>query len=118
MAKKILVVDDSAMMRKMIAKVLGENGFDVVGEASTGEQAVDLFGVLRPDVVTMDITMRGLDGLAAAREIKRLDPAARILFLSNLDKSKYQAEVDGVGGLGLVNKHKPADIVKLIEAAG
>ncbi len=117
MAKKILVVDDSAMMRKMIAKVLGEQGYEVVGEASTGEQSVELYASLHPDVVTMDITMRGMDGLAAAKEIKRFDSAAKILFLSNLDKSKYQAEVDSVGGLGLVNKHKPAEIVKLIEAA-
>jgi len=115
MGKRILVVDDSAMMRKMIAKVLKENGHQVVGEGTNGEEAVSLYQSLRPDMVTMDITMRGMDGLSAGREIKKIDPGARILFLSNLDEDKYRDQANQIG-VGLVNKHRSVDILALVNA--
>lgn len=113
---RILIVDDSAMMRKMIAKTLQGGGHEVVGEASSGEQAIELFNRLSPDMVTMDITMRGMDGFEAARAILAQQSDAKILFLSNLDDEKYGAEVSQIGGLGLVTKHKPADILALINS--
>lgn len=115
MAKRVLVVDDSAMMRKMIAKVIGDAGHQVAGEATNGEEAIGLFERLRPDLVTMDITMRGMDGLSAAREIKKRDPSARILFLSNLDEDKYRDQATQLG-IGLVNKHRSAEIIDLVNA--
>ncbi len=115
MGKKILIVDDSMMMRKMIVKVLEDAGHKVVGEATNGEQAVELYGTVSPEIVTMDITMRGMDGLTAAKEIFKIDPQARILFLSNLNEDKYGAEIDAIGGVGLVNKHKAAEILSMVD---
>lgn len=106
MGKRILVVEDSTMMRRIIVKVLKNAGHDVVGEASSGQEALDLYRELKPDLVTMDITMRGMDGIAASKEIMSFDSEAKILILSNLDEEKYRDEVDKIGAIGLVNKHK------------
>lgn len=114
MSSRVLIVDDSSMMRKMIAKVLQPAGHEVVGEARNGLEAVEMFASLRPDYVTMDITMRDMDGLTAAREILRMDPGARIIFLSNLDEGKYHQETEGIGAIGFVSKHKAKDILDLM----
>ncbi|RLA46380.1 MAG: hypothetical protein DRR06_05160 [Gammaproteobacteria bacterium] len=114
MGKRILVVEDSTMMRRIIMKVLREAGHEVVGEASSGQNALELYQELKPDLVTMDITMRGMDGIAASREILNSDKNARILILSNLDEEKYREEVDRIGVIGLVNKHKTDQILELV----
>lgn len=72
MANRILIVDDAAFMRMMIRDILVKNGFEVVGEAQDGSQAIEKFKELRPDLITMDITMPEMDGIAALKEIKRL----------------------------------------------
>lgn len=70
MANRILIVDDAAFMRMMIRDILSKNGFEVVGEAQDGSQAIEKFKELRPDLITMDITMPEMDGIAALKEIK------------------------------------------------
>ena len=114
MSKRILVVDDSSMMRKMITNILNPPGHIVVGEAKNGEEAVAMYQELKPDLVTMDITMRGMYGLTAAKEILRTDSEALIIFLSNLDEEKYRDEVEEMGAVGFVNKYKAADILEMI----
>lgn len=114
MGKRILIVEDSTMMRRVIAKVLKEAGHEIVGEAGSGAEALELYPQLQPDLVTMDITMRGMDGITAAREIMQRYSDARILILSNLDEDKYRDEVDRIGAIGLVNKHKSEQILELI----
>ena len=71
MGERILVVDDAAFMRMMIKDILVKNGFDVVGEAADGAQAIEKFQELKPDLVTMDITMPEMDGISALKEIKK-----------------------------------------------
>ena len=115
MSKRILIVDDSSMMRKMIAKTLQPPGHVIVGEAKNGLEAIELYKSLKPDIVTMDITMREMDGLTAAKEILRYDPSAHILFLSNLDEEKYRAEVERLGAMGFANKHKAKELLDMIE---
>lgn len=114
MSKRILVVDDSSMMRKMIANILNPPGHIVIGQAKSGEEAVEMYRELQPDLVTMDITMRGMDGITAAREILNLDANAQIIFLSNLNEEKYKTEVEEMGAVGFVNKYKAAEILDLI----
>lgn len=71
MANRILIVDDAAFMRMMIRDILTKNGFEVVGEAQDGAQAIEKYKELRPDLITMDITMPEMDGIAALKEIKK-----------------------------------------------
>ena len=70
----VLVVDDSALIRKMLIKLLNENGYQVVGEATNGEEGVELYKELEPDIVTLDITMPVMDGVTALKKIKEYDP--------------------------------------------
>jgi two-component system chemotaxis response regulator CheY len=114
MGKTILVVDDSSMMRKMIKQTLIGAGHTVVGEAKSGDDAVALYQDLTPELVTMDITMRGMDGIAAAKAILALDVDAKIVMLSNLDEEKFSQEAEQVGAKGYINKHKTAEILDLI----
>lgn len=114
MSKRILVVEDSTMMRKVIVKTLRDAGHEVVGEAANGTEALELYERLRPDLVTMDITMRGMDGITAAKEILSRDSMARILILSNMDEDKYRGEAERIGAIGLVNKHKSEQILALV----
>ena len=115
MGKTILVVDDSSIMRKMIKQTLIGAGHTVVGEAKSGEDAVVLFQGLSPELVTMDITMRGMDGIAAAKAILKFDAGARIIMLSNLDEDKFSKEAAQIGAKGYINKHKTAEILALID---
>lgn len=115
MSKRVLVVDDSSMMRKMIVKLLQPPGHVVVGQAKNGIEAIELYKELQPDIVTMDITMRDMDGLAAAKEILRHDKSAHIIFLSNLDEEVYRAEVERLGAKGFASKHKAREILDMIE---
>ena len=115
MGKTILVVDDSSIMRKMIKQTLIGAGHCVVGEAKNGGEAIDLYQGLEPDLVTMDITMRGMDGIAAAKAILEYDAGARIIMLSNLDEDKFSKEAAKIGARGYINKHKTAAILDLIE---
>jgi two-component system chemotaxis response regulator CheY len=116
MGKKILVVDDSSIMRKMIRQTLRGQQYTVAGEAKNGKDAVEMYKALRPDIVTMDITMRDMDGFEAAKEILSVDPQARIIFLSNLDEDKYSQDAKRLGAVGYVNKHNAKAIVDLIES--
>lgn len=77
----LLVVDDAAFMRMRCTKLLTENGYSVV-EAENGLQAVQKYQELRPDGVLLDITMPEMDGLTALKEIKKLDPNARVAMVT------------------------------------
>lgn len=79
MGNRILVVDDAAFMRMMVKDILTKNGYEVIGEASDGRQAVEKFQELQPDLVTLDITMPELDGIEALKKIRELDPNARVI---------------------------------------
>lgn len=116
MAKRVLIVDDSSIMRKMVQKTLESENHDIVGQAKNGKEAVELYKSLKPDVVTMDITMREMDGFAAAREILKFDDTAKIIFLSNLDEEKYSKDAEKIGATGYVNKHKSKEILDLIRS--
>jgi two-component system, chemotaxis family, chemotaxis protein CheY len=82
--KKVLVVDDSSFMRLSIKTALEKNGFDVVGQAVNGIEAIKRYKELHPDLVTMDITMPEMEGLDALKEIIKYDPNAKVVMLSAL----------------------------------
>ena len=77
----ILVVDDAAFMRMRCAKLLIEHGYEVV-EAENGVQAIDLYQKIKPDGVLLDITMPEMDGITALKELRKIDPDARIAMVT------------------------------------
>ncbi|MBU2701431.1 two-component system chemotaxis response regulator CheY [Sporomusaceae bacterium BoRhaA] len=81
---RILIVDDSLMMRKTLRNFLEKAGHEIVGEALNGEQAILSYSKCQPELVTMDITMPGLGGIEAIRRIIQVDPAANIVVVSSL----------------------------------
>lgn len=115
MGMRVLVVDDSGFMRKRIVEELRGQGHSIVGEAKSGNEAVQLYRTLRPDLVTMDITMRDKDGITAAKEILGEDPSANILFLTILTDERYKAEAERLGAKGFLNKTDHLSIAKVIE---
>lgn len=80
--KKVLIVDDASFMRLSLRTMLQNNGFEIVGEAENGVQAVKMYSNLKPDIVTMDITMPDMDGIQALKAILGLDKTAKIIMLS------------------------------------
>src|SRR4051812_25607105 len=81
-AHRILIADDSAFMRRMLASILSAAGFDVVGEARDGDEAVALCARLRPDAMTLDLAMPGLDGLAVLTALQGTPPAVVVSAFS------------------------------------
>lgn len=78
----VLIVDDAAFMRLSIKMMLESNGFEVVGEAADGVEAIKQYVVCKPDIVTMDITMPNLTGIEALKAIRKQDPNAKVVMVS------------------------------------
>ena len=111
MANRILIVDDAAFMRMMIKDILTKNGYEVVGEANDGAQAVEKYKELKPDLVTMDITMPELDGIAALKEIKKLDPQAKVIMCSAMGQQAMVMDAIQAGAKDFIVKPFQADRV-------
>ncbi|EJL47082.1 chemotaxis protein CheY [Brevibacillus agri] len=111
MSNKVLIVDDAAFMRMMIKEILSKNGYSVVGEASDGAQAVEKYKELGPDLVTMDITMPEMDGISALKEIKKLDPNARVIMCSAMGQQAMVIDAIQAGAKDFIVKPFQADRV-------
>ncbi|WP_144509247.1 response regulator [Bacillus sp. FJAT-22090] len=114
MSKRILIVDDAAFMRMMIKDILSKNGFEVVGEAADGIQAIEKYAELKPDLVTMDITMPEMDGIAALKEIKAKDSNATIIMCSAMGQQAMVIDAIQAGAKDFIVKPFQAD--RVIEA--
>lgn len=114
MANRILIVDDAAFMRMMIRDILTKNGYEVCGEANDGAQAIERFKELRPDLVTMDITMPEMDGINALKEIKKLDANAKVIMCSAMGQQAMVIDAIQAGAKDFIVKPFQAD--RVIEA--
>jgi DNA-binding NarL/FixJ family response regulator len=107
---RILLADDHTLFRQGIRTLISaEQDMEVVGEASNGGEAVDRAGEIRPDVVLMDIGMPGMSSFEATRQIKKVRPETKILFLTMYDDEDYLVEGMEVGASGYVLKDSPAN---------
>jgi two-component system chemotaxis response regulator CheY len=93
----VLVVDDSLLLRNIIKNQLSAQGYEIIGEAKNGEEAVKLFKEKNPDIVTMDITMDGMNGLDAAKEILTNDASAKIIMVSALGEDEIMSKAIKLG---------------------
>jgi len=109
--KKVLIVDDAAFMRLTLKKILEENGFEVVGEAVNGVDAVQKYFTLKPDIVTMDITMPEMDGVEALEKIRSKDPNAKVVMISAVGQDTWVKRAVMNGAKGFVVKPYKEDYV-------
>lgn len=90
--KNILICDDAAFMRYHIKSMVTNNGYNVIGEAENGLEAVRKYKELKPDIVTMDITMPEMTGIEALKEIIKIDPKAKVVMLSAMEQESMVKE--------------------------
>ncbi len=112
----ILITDDAAFMRGSLKYIVEGAGHSVVGTAKDGQEALELYRKLKPDVVTLDILMRGLDGLSALEAIRKEDKTAKVIMVTALGQEEKQAEALKLGASGYIRKpFKQTDIVNEIK---
>ena len=111
MGSRILIVDDAAFMRMMIKDILTKNGYEVVAEAADGAQAVEKYKEVQPDLVTMDITMPEMDGITALKEIKKINPNAKIIMCSAMGQQAMVIDAIQAGAKDFIVKPFQADRV-------
>ncbi|HLI72558.1 MAG TPA: response regulator transcription factor [Acidimicrobiales bacterium] len=103
----VLIVDDQMPFRAAARSVVGvTKGFQVVGEASSGEEAIDKVDELHPQMVLMDINMPGMGGIAATRQITDAHPDVRVVLLSTYDEEDLPADAKTCGAAGYVHKEQ------------
>ncbi len=102
--KKVLIVDDAAFMRMAIKNILVKHAFEVVDEAENGLVGLNKYKELKPDLVTMDITMPEMTGLEALKEIIAFDPAAKIVMVSAMGQEQMVMEAIRNGAKSFIVK--------------
>jgi two-component system chemotaxis response regulator CheY len=100
----VLIVDDDALMREVLRTVLREGEFDVVGDASNGEDAADLCAKLKPDVVLLDINMPRLDGIDGLARIRANSPACKVIMISSAATVDRVRDAVAGGAAGFIVK--------------
>jgi two-component system chemotaxis response regulator CheY len=112
----ILIADDLQFIKLVLRDLLEKAGFRVVGEASNGEEAVELFQDKRPDVVLMDITMPKMDGLTALKKILKTDPGANIIMCSALGQQTLIVQALQMGAKDFIVKpFQPERVINSIK---
>ena len=116
MSQTVLICDDAIFMRTMIGDILTQAGFQIVGEAETGVQAVEKYWQYKPDLVTMDIVMPDMGGIDAVREIMKEDPSAKILMCSAMGQQALVIEAIQAGARDFVVKpFQPSRVLEAVQ---
>lgn len=117
MSKKIMVVDDSAMSRRTLRRILEGAGYDVV-EADEGMAALELYFIERPDLVFLDLVMKGMYGLDVLTKLREMDAAARVVVASADIQSSTRVLVEEAGACAFINKpFAPENVLGAVESA-
>jgi len=104
MSKKVLIVDDAPVVRHLLKNLLEKHGYTVVGEGENGNDALDKYKSLSPDIVTMDITMPDADGIVGVKNILSFDPKAKIVMITAIDQRKFLLEAIKAGATDYIVK--------------
>jgi two-component system chemotaxis response regulator CheY len=113
--KRVLVIDDAMFMRLMLKDILTKHGFEVIGEAENGVQAIQKYKELKPDIVTMDIVMPEMDGITAVKSIMTSDPNAKIVMCTAMGQQALVIEAMGAGAKDFIIKpFSPAKVVETL----
>lgn len=112
--KKVLIVDDSQFLRNRLKEILEKNGFQVVGIAQNGLEALTQYEKLKPDLVTLDIIMPQINGLETLKKLRAVDPAAAIVIITSFSSQDSVKDCMQAGAKGYILK--PFDEKKVVEA--
>ena len=111
MQPRITIVDDAAFMRKKIRKILTANGYSEIQESASGKEAIEAYAEYKPDLVTMDIIMPGMDGIATLQEIRSIDPDAKVIMISAMGQKRMVVEAIQAGALDFILKPFDSEMV-------
>jgi two-component system chemotaxis response regulator CheY len=122
MANRILITDDSLFTRIVLKDLLIQHGYEICGEAANGKEAIDLYHEKKPDIVTLDITMPVMDGITALKQIKAIDPEAKVIMCTAMGQKNLVTEAISAGANDFIVKPFQAEkvlhaIEKLLEAS-
>lgn len=113
---RVMIVDDTTLARRIMRNALTSGGHEVVAEASNGEAAVQVYSAHKPDVVTMDVTMPGIDGVEASRRILAAHSDARVIMVTSVAREAVVRESLRTGALAFVVKpYKPHQILTAVD---
>jgi two-component system chemotaxis response regulator CheY len=116
MARSVLICDDALFMRTMLAEIMEQAGFEVVGQASTGAEAVRMYRELKPNLVTMDIIMPDMGGIEAVKSIISEFPDANIVMCSAMGQQALVIEAIQAGARDFVVKpFQPARVLEAVQ---
>ena len=116
MAKRILITDDALFMRVTLRNILEKNGYEVAGEAANGRESIEMYQQVKPDLVTMDITMPEMDGISALKEIKKVDPNATIVMCTAMGQKQMVMEAVSAGAKDFIVKpFQPDKVLESIQ---
>lgn len=104
MSRRLLVTDDAMIIREMVKETAAQHGWEIVGEATNGQEAIDLYAELRPDAVTLDLVMPQYDGLHALTGIRKIDPTARVCVVSALEQTDVLKQAFSLGASDFIVK--------------
>ena len=114
--KTVLIADDALFMRIMLKDILTKNGFNIIGEAENGEEVVEKYRELKPDLVLLDILMPFMDGMDATKEILKMNPDAKVVMISALGQNSYLEKALSLGAKGFITKpFSPPGVVEVLE---
>ncbi len=116
MAKRILITDDALFMRATLKNILTQNGYEICGEATNGQESLNKYKELKPDLVTMDITMPEMDGIAALKEIKSFDPDAKVIMCTAMGQKDMVIQAVQAGAKDFIVKpFEPDRVIQAVQ---
>ncbi len=112
--RKVLLVDDVMLTRENLRNILENNGFKILGEAENGFEAIKKYQQLKPDLVTLDIEMPGLDGLETLKMLKMLDEDCKVIIISELENKRAEALICGAKAF-IEEPFRPQTLINILQ---